>query len=82
MEMIQEPQFITDSVGKQLAVISLTDYHNLLAKSEMYDAVNNTAFIIPNEHFKEIQLGREDIENKRFKTNLDVRKNALKLCIK
>lgn len=82
MEMIQQPQIITDSEGKQLAVISLTDYNTLLAKSELYDTINAHSFNIPEEHREEIELGREDIKNGRFKTREEVRAKALKLCIK
>ncbi|MDR7784608.1 hypothetical protein RIU05_10335 [Riemerella anatipestifer] len=79
--MIQ-PQFITDSAGKQLAVISIADYNDLLAKSELYDTVNTSVYNIPNDHKEEIKLGQEDIKNGKYKANDDVRTNALRLCTK
>lgn len=82
MEMMQQPQFIMDTAGQQLAVLSLKDYHSLVKKAELYDELANTPFVIPEEHLEEIRLGKEDIKNGRIKTSKEVRERALKICMK
>lgn len=82
MDIIQQPQFIIDSAGQQLAVISINDYNSLIKKAELYDEINDIPFIIPEEHLEAIKLGQEDIKNGRVRISKEVRERALKICMK